>query len=159
MERQYPPFGHIPGSLPDAAYDFYWQAANTALSMTSFQVLPGGLLASLRVTTKDTSLVGATYAFEALSSDEPVQLVISLQSDAESAQRQLVAANLVTGSRGQDEGTDSAIYSLWFSVELADAQQLTLYLSWPEAGIDKKSIAFATEDIEAGLAHAVSWQA
>ena len=59
MERQYPPFGQIPGPLPTSLH-IIRQAPRAALSLTSFQVLPTGLLASLRTSTVSPLRSGET---------------------------------------------------------------------------------------------------
>lgn len=151
MERQYPPFGQIPGPLP-ASPHIIRQTPRVALSLTSFQALPTGLLASLRTSTRDTTLLDVSYSFEAMSAGEQTQLEIWVEaSPGDGGGR--TAANLANGSRGQDEGIDSRVYTLWFPVGLAEADRaLTIHLAWPEAGIKNDSVAIERTEIQAALA-------
>ena len=151
MERQYPPFGQIPGPLP-ASPHIIRQTPRAALSLTSFQVLPTGLLASLRTSTKETTLLDITYSFEAMSPGEQTQLEIWVEaSQGEDGNR--VAANLANGSRGQDESIDSRVYTLWFPIHLAEIERaLTVHLSWPEAGIEHETVKLQPSDLQEALA-------
>jgi hypothetical protein len=151
MERQYPPFGQIPGPVPSSPH-IIRQTPRAALSLTAFHVLPTGLLASMRTLTRDTALLDVTYSFEAMSAGEQTQLevwVAASQGDGDGR----IAANLTTGSRGQDEGIDSRVYTLWFPIDLADTERaLTVYLTWAEAGIERETVAIEPSDIQAALA-------
>jgi hypothetical protein len=157
MERQYPPFGHIPGPVLAGVY-VVRQTSQVALSLTNFEVLPTGLLATLRTSTSDPSLFGVTYSFEAMSPGEPTQLNIWVETDRgesrdEPADR--IAANLANGNRGQDDGIDSRTYALWFPVELGTADRaLTIQFSWPEAGLEHEAVIIESTDIREALEHA-----
>lgn len=153
MERQYPPFGHIPGPVLAGVY-VVRQTAQVALSLTNFEVLPSGLLATLRTSTSDPSLSGVTYSFEAMSPGEPTQLDIWVETDRgePGVEPSRIAANLARGSRGQDDGIDSRTYSLWFPVELGTADRaLTIQLSWPEAGLEHEEARIEPADVRAAL--------
>jgi hypothetical protein len=151
MERQYPPFGQIPGPLPASLYVIR-QTPRAALSLTSFQVLPTGLLASLRTSTRDPALLDVTYSFEAMSAGEQTQLDIWVETSQDEAGGR-IAANLANGSRGQDGGVDSRVYTLWFPIDLAETERaLTVHLTWPEAGIEHETVAIEPIDIQAALA-------
>lgn len=115
MERQYPPFGHIPGPVLACGY-VVRQTSQVALSLTNFEVLSSGLLATLRTSTSDPSLFDVTYSFEAMAPGEPTQLDIWVETDRDGSRDGpgRIAANLANGSRGQDDGINSRTYALWF---------------------------------------------
>ncbi|HJQ01802.1 MAG TPA: hypothetical protein VJ851_09385 [Jatrophihabitans sp.] len=151
MERQYPPFGQIPGPIAAAPY-LVRQTPQAALSLTAFQVLPSGVLVLLRTSTREPALVDARYSFEAMSADEPTQLQVWVES-APGEESRRVAANLVNGSRGQDEGVDARVFTLWFPVDLqANDGPLVLRLEWPEADIVHETVTLEPTDIRAALA-------
>jgi hypothetical protein len=154
MERQYPPFGQIPGPVLAGVYAVR-HTPHAALSLTNFEALPTGLLASLRTSTSDTDLFDGTYSFEAMSPSESTQLDIWLEvgrGDSRT-QRSRIAANLVSGHRGQDQGVESRIYVLWFPVNLGNAEgPLTIRLSWPEAGIAHDEVRITQAEIREALA-------
>jgi hypothetical protein len=144
MERQYPPFGHIPGPVLAGVY-VVRQTSQVALSLTNFEVLPSGLLASL---------FDVTYSFEAMSPGEPTQLDIWVETDRGEPRDEpgRTAANLASGSRGQDDGINSRIYTLWFPVDLSKADgALTIRLSWPDAGLDHEEVRIERADVRAAL--------
>jgi hypothetical protein len=63
-----------------------------------------------------------------------------------------VPASLASGSRGQDQGIDSRIYTLWFPVSLGEADKaLTVHLTWPEAGMEHEVVTIEPADIRAAL--------
>jgi hypothetical protein len=127
----------------------------TALSLTSFHALPTGLLATLRTSTRDRGLLDATYSFEAMSAGEETQLEVWVETEQDEGGSR-VPANLASGSRGQDQGVDARVYTLWFPVSVSEADQLlTVHLTWPEAGIDHEAVTIEPSDIRAalGLAH------
>jgi hypothetical protein len=153
MERQYPPFGQIPGPVLAGVY-VVRQTSQVALSLTNFEVLPTGLLATLRTSTSDTSLFEVTYSFEAMSPGEPTQLDIWVDTDRGESRDEprRIAANLARGSRGQDDGIDSRTYALWFPVDLSAADRaLTIRLSWPEAGLEYEEVRIEQADARAAL--------
>jgi len=150
MERQYPPFGQIPGPLP-ASPHIIRRTPRAALSLTGLQVLPAGLLASLRTATRDTALLDVTYSFEAMSAGEQTQLDIWVETSQDEAGGR-IAANMANGSRGQDEGIDSRIYTLWFPVDLTETERrLTVHVTWPEADIEHETVTIEQTDIQAAL--------
>jgi hypothetical protein len=158
MERQYPPFGHIPGPVLAGVYVIR-QTSQAALSLTNFEVLPTGLLATLRTSTRDTSLFDVTYSFEAMAPGEPTQLDIWVETDRGESRDESsrIAANLASGSRGQDDGINSRVYVLWFPVDLSAVDgALTIRLNWPEAGLGHEEARIEPADVRAalGLAYA-----
>ncbi len=63
-----------------------------------------------------------------------------------------VPASLASGTRGQDQGIDSRVYTLWFPVNLSEADKaLTVHLTWPEAGIEHETVTIEPADIRAAL--------
>ena len=157
MERQYPPFGHIPGPVLAGVYVIR-QTSQAALSLINFEVLPTGLLATLRTSTRDTSLFDVTYSFEAMAPGEPTQLDIWVETDRGESRDEpsRIAANLASGSRGQDQGIDFRVYSLWFPIDLGDADgPLTIRLTWPEAGLELEAVTIEPADIRAALQRAL----
>jgi hypothetical protein len=146
----------IPSLWPDpgpvlAGLHVVRQTSQAALSLTGFEVLPTGLLATLRTSTRDTGLLDVTYSFEALSAGEQTQLEVWAQTEQDENNTR-VPANLARGSRGQDQGIDSRVYTLWFPVSLGEADKaLTIHLSWPEAGIEHEAVTIEPADIRAAL--------
>lgn len=153
MERQYPPFGHIPGPVLANVY-IARQTSKAALSLTNFEALPTGLLATLRTSTSDPSLVDATYSFEAVPPGEAAQLSIWLETDRGETMDEPVriAANLAHGSRGQNDGIDSRVYTLWFPADLRAADgTLTIRLSWSEADLEYGEVRIEQAVVRAAL--------
>jgi hypothetical protein len=129
-ERQYPPFGQIPG-LVGGDHELRVNGRAQGL-LSGVLALPSGILASLWTATGDAELSGATFAFERLGEEPaPADLRVVARADDGAA----VPASLVSGGGGQDDGTDARTYLLWFPLDVAtvtDSVQVTL--SWPTAG-------------------------
>jgi hypothetical protein len=131
-ERQYPPFGQIPGLV---AGDHELRVNGRALGLLSCVLaLPTGILASLWTATSDAELSGATYAFERLDTDAaPTDLRVVAQIDDRD---DIVPASLLDGGGGQDEaGTDARTFLLWFPLDVTGVRnRVRVTLSWPTAG-------------------------
>jgi hypothetical protein len=87
-----------------------------------------------------------------MSADEQTQLEVWVEQDGQGGEPSRIAANLASGSRGQDHGIDFRVYTLWFPIDLGEADgPLTIRLSWPEAGIEHEAVTIEQADIRAAL--------
>jgi hypothetical protein len=134
MERLYPPFGQIPG-LVFGDVELTTTTATTAVSVAGVFAGPDGITVTLRTATRDPSLRGVEFSFE--GHDQPgghlyIGLVSATQPGSEP-----IAANLIAGGRGEDDGLDARSYTLWFPVDVSNLDEdASLVLRWPEAKID-----------------------
>lgn len=149
MERQYPPFGHVPSLI---AGDHELRVSGRALGVLSGVFAQStGILAHLWTATIDAELSGATYAFERLAgSPAPADLQIVAQIDDST---EAVPASLVAGGGGRDEtGADARAFLLWFPLDPAGVlASVRLTLSWPAAGWEA-SLKLSSDVIRAAVA-------
>jgi hypothetical protein len=151
MDRQYPPFGQIPGPLtcqrtchsPDTA------GGAVADELPSASDRPACQSANLNPCPRPPRCHLLLRSDVGRRTDPARDLAPDITDEGGAR----VVANLASGSRGQDEGIDSRVYTLWFAVDLANADQaLTVRVEWPEADIEHETVTLRNTDIQAGLA-------
>lgn len=105
MERQYPPFGSVPGPV-FGAYQLRYAGKALVVSLDSFAALDSGLLALLRLVTTKPELFDATFGFERMTPTDDTQLELSAWLDTATATK--VDAHLASGHHGTDRRSPRA---------------------------------------------------
>jgi len=148
MERQYPPFGQIPGPV-FGQHRLSARTADTLLSIGNFRAYPSGLLACLHTVTRDGRLFDVSYSFEPQRVAGPRQLDVWARYEGGWLPGgSAVAPEVASVSRNKDSGIEARSYELWFAIDpqrAADA--VTVAASWPEASIRTATVTLPAADL------------